>query len=113
MGTTSVQDTQSEVELRVEEAIEYLEGNPDAKLATVARLFEIPRSRLRRRFNGCSTKKGRPATNTKLSREEEVALCHYIDRLDAVNFAVRAEFITDAANYNYKREVTIELGRPI
>ncbi|KJK73638.1 hypothetical protein H634G_11103 [Metarhizium anisopliae BRIP 53293] len=102
MGTTSVQATQSEVELRVEEAIEYLEGNPDAKLATVARLFEIPRSRLRRRFNGCSTKKGRPATNTKLSREEEVALSHYIDRLDAINFAVRAEFITDAANYIIK-----------
>ena len=47
-------------------------------------------------------KKGRPAANTKLSREEETAICHYIDRLDRINLAVRPQFITDAANYILK-----------
>jgi hypothetical protein len=42
--------------------------------------------------------KGRPAHNTLLSGPEEVALCRYIDRLDNINLAVRAAFITDAAN---------------
>ena len=44
-------------------------------------------------------KKGQTNTNTKLSAAEEKALCLYIDRLDNINLAVRAEFVTDAANH--------------
>ena len=44
-------------------------------------------------------KKGQPKINTKLSVVEEKALYRYIDRLDNINLAVRAEFVTDAANH--------------
>ena len=86
------------MELRVEEALRYIGDFRDAKIATVAREFGVPRFRLRNRLAGRPPKKGQPATNTKLTRPEEKAICRYIDRLDRINLAVRAEFITDAAN---------------
>ena len=33
---------------------------------------------------------------------EKQAICNYIDCLDKINLAVRAEFVTDAANYVLK-----------
>ena len=87
------------MESRIQEALTYLEQFPAAKIATVAREFGVPRGRLLRRLDGKPPKKGRPAANTKLSIAEERALCHYIDRLDKINLAVRPEFVTDAANH--------------
>ena len=87
---------------RVEEAVEYIDANPRVSIASVARQFAIPRMTLVGRLDGAQSKKGRPATNTKLSREEETAICRYIDRLDGVNLAVRPQFITEAANYILK-----------
>jgi hypothetical protein len=87
------------MESRIQEALQHLENFPDAKIATVAREFGVPRTRLRNRINGVGPKKGLSAKNTRFSNEEEIALCRYIDRLDHINLAVRAEFVTDAANY--------------
>ena len=86
------------MEARIQEALEYMADFPEAKLATVAREFGVPRSRLRYRREGRPPKAGQPAANTKLSGPEEMALCRYIDRLDNINLAVRPEFVTDAAN---------------
>lgn len=91
------------MESLIEEAIQYIDDNPEVKIATVAREFGVPRGRLRYRLEGRSPKLGWPAANTKLSRPEENALCRYIDRLDNINLAVRAEFVTDAANYILKK----------
>ncbi|KJZ70664.1 hypothetical protein HIM_09937 [Hirsutella minnesotensis 3608] len=88
----------SRLEARVQRAKEYLDKNPDAKVATTAREFEVPRGRLRSRLQGRSSLTDRRPTNTKLSKPEEDALCRYVDRLDSVNLAVRREFIVDAAN---------------
>ncbi|KJZ70356.1 hypothetical protein HIM_10247 [Hirsutella minnesotensis 3608] len=92
-----------DTESRIEEALQYLNDVPGARVASVARAFGVPRSRLRYRLEGRQPKAGRPAANLKLSRPEEAALCRYIDRLDNMNLAVRPEFITDAAN-NILRE---------
>ena len=58
----------------------------------------MPRGRLRYRHDGRPPKAGQPAANTKLTEPEEKAVCRYIDRLDRINLAVRAEFVADAAN---------------
>ena len=87
------------MESRIQEAVNHIRRFPDAKIATVAKEFGVPRNRLRYRLEGQSPKNGQPAANTKLSRAEESALCRYIDRLDRINLAVRPEFVTDAANY--------------
>ncbi|KJZ71080.1 hypothetical protein HIM_09499 [Hirsutella minnesotensis 3608] len=86
------------MEERVKGAVEHIEKFPCAKVATVAREFGVPRGRLRYRLQGRPAKIGQKATNTKLSRPEEAALCRYIDRLDAINLTVRVEFVADAAN---------------
>ncbi|KAM4067405.1 Tc5 transposase DNA-binding domain-containing protein [Hirsutella rhossiliensis] len=91
------------MESRIGEALQYLNDVPGAKVASVARAFGVPRSRLRYRLEGRQPKAGRPAANLKESRPEEAALCRYIDRLDHMNLAVRPEFVTDAAN-NILRE---------
>ena len=81
------------------QALHYISENPEAKIATVAREFGVNRMTLKRRTQGTGARVGIAAHNTKLSRPEEAAVQRYIDRLDAANFTVRPEFITDAANY--------------
>ncbi|KAF5132806.1 hypothetical protein E5D57_003428 [Metarhizium anisopliae] len=66
MATTSVQVSKSEVEIRVNEALRYLNEFPEAKLAAVARQFNVPRTRLQRRKSGITARIGYPAANTKL-----------------------------------------------
>lgn len=102
MTPTTPSSAKIEVELRAQKALLYLKENPNAKVATVARKFNITRQRLQRRCKGITARPGMQAANTKLSAEEEVAICHYINRLDNASFAVRPEFITDAANYILK-----------
>jgi hypothetical protein len=63
-------------------------------------------------MKGITSKTGHPGYNTKLSSEEEVAICRYIDRLDNCNFAVRVEFITDAANYILKERSSLSSSSP-
>jgi len=88
----------STVELRVKEALEYLQVHPSAKPTAVARQFSISRARLLRRLDGIPPRAGTPATNTRLSKPEESALCHYIDRLDRINLPTWKVFIRDTAN---------------
>jgi hypothetical protein len=88
----------STIELRVNEALEYLGMHPGVKPTAVARQFSIPRGRLLRCLDGISPQAGIPATNTKLSKPEESALCRYIDRLDCINLPTRKTFIRDTAN---------------
>lgn len=89
----------SSVESRVADAIQYLDATPGASIRKVAEEFGVSRQRLSRQLEGIPSKSGRPAANTKLSREEEADICRYIDRLGQASFAVRPEFITDAANH--------------
>ena len=86
------------VELCVNEALEYLGMYPDAKPTTVVRQFAIPHAWLLHRLDSIPPRTGIPATNTKLSKLEESALCRYIDRLDHINLPTRKAFIQDTAN---------------
>ncbi|KAK2608932.1 hypothetical protein QQS21_002508 [Conoideocrella luteorostrata] len=87
------------------------DDNPGAKIAAVAREFDVPRSRLRRRLQRISTKKDSPAHHSKLSDEEETALCQYIDKIDSINFAVRPEYITDATTYILRERASADIER--
>jgi hypothetical protein len=69
------QSRDSTIELRVKDALKYLQMHPSMKPTTVARQFSIPRSRLLRHLDGILPRTGIPATNTKLSRPEESTLC--------------------------------------
>ncbi|KAK4233410.1 hypothetical protein C8A03DRAFT_48036 [Achaetomium macrosporum] len=98
------------MEVRIQDAVEYISANLDASVAAVAREFAVPRGRLRRRLAGTGPKTGHSPTHTKLSAPEEVALCRYIDRLDGINLAVRPAFVTDnwtsrfIKRYGYRKQ---------
>ena len=74
------------MESRIQEAIQYFDNFPNAKVATVAREFGIPRNRLRYKLEGRPPKKGHIYNNTKLLLvAEKKALSRYIDRFDNIN----------------------------
>ena len=101
------------MESRLAEAIKLMRANPSAKLAAVARDYGVPRHLLRSRAAGHPPKNQVPACNKLFSEPEEAALVRYIDRLDAINLAVTASKITDAANYILsERASSAERGSP-
>ncbi|KAK3361691.1 hypothetical protein B0T24DRAFT_113166 [Lasiosphaeria ovina] len=76
-----------DVEDRVATAAAWYREGLSRSVPEAARHFDGPRDRLKYRLAGRQPKKGRPATNTTLTKAQEVALCRYIDRLDYVNLA--------------------------
>ena len=87
------------VEGRIQDALGYLQENPEASISQVARDFHVPRTRLYARSRGIPSKVGHLLTNIRFTDAEEIALCRYIDRLDMVNLIVRKEFIRDIVDY--------------
>jgi hypothetical protein len=83
---------------RPRDALDYLEQNSEAKVATIAKEFGVACSQLRSRLNSRPPLNDLSSINTKLAYAEEKAFCRYIDRLDAINLHVRQEFVVDAVN---------------
>jgi site-specific DNA-cytosine methylase len=90
------------IEAHIQDVINYLSQNPGAKVVQVAKQFGVPRNRLRFCLKGGKPKTELKPVNKKLSEPEEQAICNFIDCLDKINLVVRAEFVTDAANYVLK-----------
>jgi len=82
----------------LQEAIDFLAENPDTPTASVARDFGISRTTLKNRISKKTLRRPIPPPLTRFSYAEEKAICRYIDRLDAINLAVRKEFVIDVAN---------------
>jgi len=88
------------VESRIQEAIAVLlqKGEENPNLAAAAREFNLPPQRLRARWNGRESKEKRVPVNRKLTEEEELAVCQYLDRLDHIGTSARLHMITTCAN---------------
>ena len=89
-----------DIEIRIQAAIESLNTNPNPypNIAEIARKYEIPVSRLRARLQGCQSRQQRPGTNHKLTDDQELAVCQYLDRLDAIGTSARLQMVTGCAN---------------
>ena len=71
----------------------------------------MDRNTLSRRLKGHQGRQGHAPTHSLLTDAEEAAICHYIDRLDRINLAVRSEIVEDAANLILQeRSATAETG---
>jgi hypothetical protein len=88
------------IEARIQEAIDDLEKRDEEKpnLAAAAREFEIPITRLRARWNGRRSKCDVPGPNKRLSEDQELAVCLYLDRLDDIGTCARKKMVTSCAN---------------
>ena len=87
-------------ESRIKQVIDILSdrGDDNLNLAAAAREFRVPVKPLRARWAGQQSKQERPSTNKRLSEDEELAVCLYLDRLEAIGTAGRKQMITGCAN---------------
>ena len=46
--------------------------------------FQVPKQRLRARWKGRTSGYGRQSPDQQLTEEQEVAICQYLNRLDAI-----------------------------
>jgi hypothetical protein len=86
----------AEIEGRIEQACEKLYQCSNPNISAVAREFEVPRSRLQARWNGRQSKQQRPAANKKLTDAQELAVCLYLDRLDAIGTSARFSMLINS-----------------
>jgi len=100
MGIVSLKESYASVESRIQKAItELLRRNVKSpNLAAAAREFDLPPQRFRARWNGRGSKEKRVSVNRKLTEEEELAVCQYLDRLDKIETSARLHMIRGCAN---------------
>ena len=100
-------ETYAEIEERVQQIIQRLEQLSDEterpNIAATARDFQVSEHRLRKRWNGSGSKMDRLPPNRKPTAEQELALCQYLDQLDAIGIPARIPMITSAANSILRR----------
>ncbi|BDD61850.1 hypothetical protein MAP00_009298 [Monascus purpureus] len=83
---------------RMLKAIDALSTQNPPNIAKTAREYGVKRQTLSARWKGRSNLCERPPTNTRLSEEQEKALCHYVDTLEQLNIKPLAQMIQSSAN---------------
>jgi hypothetical protein len=104
--TSTMPVTYHEIEERIGEAVAHIQKNPHSNISKIAREFDVPCQRLRYRLKTGKSKITENGQNKKLSPAEELALCHFLDRLDATGFPARIPFIKGFANDLLRRNHT-------
>ena len=89
-----------EVEIRIKAAVSFILARPDEHInvAEIARTYEIPVARLRGRLQGRQSRQDRPGANRKLSEDQELAVCQYLDRLHTIGTSARIPMVSSCAN---------------
>ena len=75
-------ESYQEIEDRIDDAIDALNSAECPNISKTARKFDVPEQRLRRRFKGIQNKIQCGGKNRRLNEDQELVLCHYLDRLD-------------------------------
>ena len=96
--TSTMPVTYHEIEERIGEAVAHIQENPLSNISKIAREFDVPYQRLRYRLKTGRSKITENGQNKKLSPAEELALCHFLDRLDATGFPACIGLIKSFAN---------------
>ena len=87
-----------EVEARISKAIELIPTREKFTIPKLAKEFNVPEQRLRRRLKGVPSKTQQIPVNRKLSEAGEAAVCGYLDQLDKLGLPVRPAMLQNAAN---------------
>jgi len=90
----------NDIEVRIEAAITVIQSSSDnyPNLTVIDRIYEIPVSRLRGCLHGCQSRHEWPGTNLKLTEDQELAVCQYLDCLDSIGTSVRQQMVAGCAN---------------
>jgi hypothetical protein len=88
----------SEIEERIERALEDLHEQQRPNLAGTARRYSVPPKRLRNRWNNIPPKQDLNNRLPKLSPEQDLALIRTLDRLDKCELSARVPMLMSIAN---------------
>jgi hypothetical protein len=99
----------SAIEKRLQAACEAAKAQKKAKVAPLARQFDVPVSRLRARLNGRQSRTQHPITTKRLDDSQEAALIRWIERLDSLHVPPTASMVEASANAMIRR--TAEAAR--
>jgi hypothetical protein len=91
-------DTYRDVEERILEAVENLEHQDKPNIASTARDFDVPEQRLRKPYQGRTSKIEVGGQNKALSEAEKLTVCQSIDRLDESRLYTRPKILINIAN---------------
>ena len=98
----------ADIESQITDACDNLRKSKKPNVARTAREFQVLLSRLRWRWKGCQTRVEWPAGNKRLTEAEELAVCIYLKRLDAIGTCARLPMITSCANEILRKDDHVE-----
>lgn len=91
-------------EQRIQAACEAYKARINAKIAPLAREFNVPISRLRARIQGRQPRTQRTITTKRLDEAQEAALIRWINTLDALHVPPTARMVEASANMMIQRD---------
>lgn len=86
------------IEIQIQKAIDAYRHAEKAKITQIAREFDVPYPRLRRRLQGIKSKQETSPVNYKLDKHQENALLHWISQLDKIGCPPTASLVENCAN---------------
>ena len=85
-------------EIRIGKACDALERFEKPNIARASRDFDVNERKLRNRFNGIPSKSEYGGHNKTLTDDQELAVCHYLDRMDQTGISARPRMLRGVAN---------------
>jgi hypothetical protein len=89
-------ESYAEIEALIEQALHKLHACENPNVAAVAREFQVPVTRLCARWNGRSSKQNLSRPNKRLTDDQELAVCLYLQRLDTIGISARFPMVTNS-----------------
>jgi hypothetical protein len=87
-----------DAEERLLDALAYKRAHPEASLQYLSQQFNVNKDRIHRQLRGHDSRSTRPPTNQKLDKDQDLALCWYIESLHRIGVSLRYKEIAQAAN---------------
>ena len=100
------------IESRITEALLSISYQKNWKFKDLAQEYNVPVERLQNRYHGQPSKTERKGGNRRLSDAQELALCQYLDCLDAIGLSARMSLLIGAANAILRLHHTDESNPP-
>lgn len=85
------------IEERIRQALDSIPDGVIPNIAALARKFDVPGHRLSARYHDRGSRSSRDLTNMRLSKDQELALCRYIDTFEKVEIFPRQDMVLNAA----------------
>ena len=89
-----------DIKIRIQAAVTSVENRQKEQInvAELARTYEVPVHRLRARLQGRQSRQERPGANRKLTEDQKLVVCQYLDRLDTIGTSARIQMVSGCAN---------------